>query len=258
MRKLFPPMLLLLAALGCGNGLSLSGGNGSAGPQYTILLRTFRGPDHVNQSRQWKDRTSRDTGWSDLYVVHRDDHSLLHRGRYPTIEAAQDELQQSKQFDPGTGIRPYTQAIVVPLPGEQVGPPEWHLSKMQGEWTVKVAIFYDVPEQDYVGRKQFAVDYCERLRENGYEAFYAHGPAESNVYIGDFPASAVVVGEQEQGESLRIRDPQMQQILDDFPQLAVNGSGERIRTYDPQTKQVRYMDRRSHPVRVGEDDQNRQ
>lgn len=252
MSKLILTVLVATAAAGCGNGLSLSPRTQAEGTQYTILLRTFSGVDHVSQSKRWKDQTVADAGWDDVFVVHKDEHSALHRGRYRTIDAAQEDLRESKEYDPGAGIRPYAQAIIMPIPGEQVGPPEWHLSELQGEWTVKVAIFYDVADQNYVGRKRFAVDYCERLRKNGYEAFYAHDSAESHVYIGDFPASSVTVAQGDGKQSLRIRDPRVRQILEDFPQLAVNGSGERILTYDPQTQQAKYVDRKSHPVRVGD------
>lgn len=249
MNKLLLSTLVLALLCGCGNGLSLSGG-GPEGTTYTILLHTFDSTDHVNQSKLWKRRTVENAGWDDIFVVHKDDHSVLHRGRYRSVEAAQKDLQEAKQYDPGTGIRPYTGAILVPLPGEQVGPPEWHLNNIQGEWTVKVAVFYDVPEKNYYGRKRFAVDYCERLRKEGYKAFYAHDPAKSHVYIGDFPPSAVEVNEEGDRPSLDIREPRMKQILEDFPQLAVNGSGERVRRYDPETKQLDYVDRKSFPVRV--------
>ncbi|MFW6066383.1 MAG: hypothetical protein ACOC9S_06135 [Planctomycetota bacterium] len=250
MKKLLCSTLVLVLMCGCGNGLSLTGGGKPDGTTYTILLHTFESTDHVNQSKLWKRRTVEDAGWDNIYVVHKDEHSALYRGKYRTSEAAQKDLHEAKEYDPGTGIRPYVKAIVMPVPGEQVGPPQWHLSELQGEWTVKVAVFYNIPDEDYFGRKQFAVDYCERLRDNGYEAFYAHDPARSHVYIGDFPPSAVNVDEQGNRQSLNIHSPRMRQILDDFPQLAVNGSGERIRRYNPKTKKAEYVDRKSFPVRV--------
>ncbi len=249
-------LLLLVVAVGGNNDLSFSPGAADEGTQYTILLHPFTGPDHVSESRRWKERTVDETGWDDMYIVHRDDRSLLHRGRYDSIEAAQPDLEQVKEYTTEAGIPPYTQALVIPLPGQHVGPPEWHLGQARGTWTVKVAEFYDVPEQDYVGRRQFAVDYCERLRDNGYEAFYAHGSAESYVYIGDFPENAVAISRDGDRQRLNIRDPRMQQIMEDFPQLAVNGSGERVRHYDARTGQAELVDRRSHPVRIateGED-----
>jgi hypothetical protein len=243
-------VLSLLAACGCGNGLSLTPRRPDGGTRYTILLHAFDDPMHVEESKRWKAETLQDTGWEDVYIVHQEGHSALYRGRYPSIDAAQDDLQQAKDYDPGTGVHPYAQALVIPLPGEHVGPPEWDLSRADGTWTVKVAVFYDVPEKDYVGRKQFAVDYCRRLRDNGYEAYYAHGPAKSHVYIGSFPATAVSVDRKGNREKLAIHSAAMQQTLQDFPQLAVNGSAERIRHYDPQTKQLRYVERRSRPVRI--------
>ncbi len=75
---------------------------------------------------------------------------------------------------------------------KNIGPPEWDLVKAPGEMSLQVAVFFN--EADFQERELAAVQYCEALRKEGFEAYYHHyDTGRSVVCVGSFPASAVTV-----------------------------------------------------------------
>jgi hypothetical protein len=143
---------------------------------------------------------------------------------------------------------------VLPLPTADFGPPEWNLRNCRGVATLLVAMFQDVPEKNYYTRQRDAVNYCKRLRQNGYEAWYSHGPLFSNVTIGSFGADVVRVyvkrnlrggaghdKEPDYEEVMQVTEPlpaPVRAIQNDFPHLAINGEGVKDIIRDPRTNQV--------------------
>jgi hypothetical protein len=109
--------------------------------------------------------------------------------------------------------------MVGPLPGADIGPAAWNLRNVKAPYTYLVATFSDMPERNYVGRKQFAVNYCKQLRDSGYEGYFFHGSVVSLVTVGAFPASSVLQTDNQ----ARIVDPRVDALKRDFPHLAVNG-----------------------------------
>ncbi len=250
--------ILLLAALsalaaGCdGNTLSLGSDNSQEDDgEYTIMLIALSTPDHVTRAIHYKTETEKDTGWRGLFIVHEASHSTLYWGKYKTPQDAQKNLKKAKEYIAPAKIPVYKQALVIPIPGKQVGPPEWNLNNASGEYSIAVAVFYDVPEENYVGRKQFAVDYCKQLRDEGCEAYYHHGVSRSTVSIGAFPESAVEEIVKDNAVSdLKILDPQITEIMKKFPLLAVNGRQELIKTKDPRTGKIVTSPAKSYLIRI--------
>ncbi len=218
--------------------------------QFTILLRSHGGPDHVQEAELFRKRLTVDEGWKDVYVIHKDNHSELCWGTYPSIKDAGPNLQKAREFTV-RGERIFEVAAVVVLPGKDVGPPEWNISNAKGFYTVLVAEFYDVPEAQYLGRKGFAVKYCEQLRKDGMEAYYMHGPSKSFVYVGSFPETAIRKVEL-QDEMVRpvVQDKNMLEIMRKIPLLAVNGNSQRLRTVDNATGKPRNVDIGSYAVPI--------
>lgn len=205
---------------------------------YSILLYVCRSPaGHVNQAKRYKDATEKDAGWKHLFIVHKDDHSLLYWGKYRMVQDAQPNLKTAKAYRAPAGVNIYGQAIVVPLPGHDVGPAEWNVAAIQPRYlfTVLCAVFYDVPEANYVGRKQFAVDYCKQLREQGIEAYYRHDPAQSIVTVGAFEPSAVAQVRKGKQVDTVVRDQRVAALFKRFPHLAVNGRQRILHMINTQT-----------------------
>lgn len=77
---------------------------------------------------------------------------------------------------------PFLEARLVPVPTDDVGPPEWNVRTCPNAYTLHVAEFYNTGQ--FNERKAVAVQYCGMLREKGYEAYYWHGPRVSLVCVG--------------------------------------------------------------------------
>jgi len=215
---------------------------------YTILLWVLSDPQtHPTDARQFKQAIERQTGWKNIFIVNKTDHSTLYWGRYRTPKDAQANLKLAKSYRTSAGIPLFAKSIIIPLPGKQIGPGEWNLANATGKYTVIVAVFYNVPEADYVGRKRFAVQYCKQLRDEGLEAYYRHGPAKSFVTIGAFGASAVE--KVTEGDKIRtvIHEQRINDIMKRFPFLAVNGRKQYVVMFDPKTRRQERVASRSYP-----------
>lgn len=243
-------------------GLGLAGCNGQQGlpfgwgakkeNRFTVLLMTVPGDDHVSLANHFERRTKEYTGWKDVFVVHRADHSLLFRGRYPSIDKAEPYLRQARAFQsPDSGQQVFPHAMTVPIPGQQVGPPEWNIERVppQYYYTVLVADFFNIPKpldprdrlgfKPYLTRKEDAADFCKELREQNYEAYFHHGPSHSGVMIGKFDNSVVKIA-QSPGKPPRrtIVSKEVHAIQKRFPHLAMNGYRVKRKIKDPKTLKI--------------------
>ena len=215
-----PVWWLLSAALaGCG---------GAGEANYTILLKTTSGMSHVEKARLIEQSLGKH-GWKDVYILVKDDHSQVCWGKYPSIKAAQKNLKKAKAFTNQLGQKPFAVALVLPLPGKDLGPPEWNLAKAPGVYSVLVAVYYDVPEKNYFGRKQSAVELCRVYRQEwNWEAYYHHGPVRSHVTIGSFDESAVATVREGNMVRREYTDPRIHEIIDKVDQFSENGNQRRI------------------------------
>ena len=204
---------------------------------YTILLYTHAAPNtHPRDAKAHLEKARRFTGWDDLYVISREKDSGLYRGRFRTVEDGQRKLAASKNYLTPQKIRIFARAHMVHIPGKDIGPPEWNLTSAppQAVYTVQIAVFFNVPEENYFDRKAKAVRYCKRLREHKYEAYYYHGPSKSIVTIGSFPETSLKTvyqtlvhpktGHRSKVEKKLIDDPRIEAIQKDFPHMQICGS----------------------------------
>lgn len=254
---------LWLGIAGCQPGEGLNLGGYSSEDEYTLMLMTLTGSNHVELADFYLQRTKEYTHWNDLYVVNKDDSSVLYWGRYRTREDAMKNLRTAKEYvAPASKQNIFRMATVVPLPGKDVGPAEWNLKNAEGEHTVLVAVFQDLPPQNYFGRKTRAVELCKKLREQGQEAYFFHDISRSGVTIGVFPAEAVqtrrVARTHPQTgdtfyEDLRVVvDPRMKAILDANPELLYCGNTEIRTERDPKTGKLTQRVTPSAPMLIGE------
>lgn len=275
MRKPLSIVLIgVMAALGCAGCDGTFPGAGASGSDlgekdFTIGLMIFRGSDHVREAQFYQAQTEKVTGWKDLVLVHKAGQSELYKGRYYSPEAAQKDLKAVRTMKTPTGVMPYATAMVVPAVGNDPGPAKWNLKNSTGVCSVVVAVFFDVPEADYFGRKKIAVAYCEQLRQDGEEAYFYHGPAQSAVSIGSFPASSIkenpraVLSEKDDASSGPVKagtvydedvvDPRINEILRKHPYLAFNGRKKTVIAPDAKTQKAVVMDVLSYVFRIPRD-----
>jgi len=255
--------LIALVVIGCQGDLAGPSGPGlgllslgqekvdEAEDHYSILLYVLTDPaTHVQAAEAYKKALSEKVGWKGLFVVHKAGRSELYWGRYNSPEQAQKNLRTAKAYRTLNGTPLFAQALVVPLPGKDIGPREWNLRNATGEYTLLVAVFKDVRERNYVGRRRFAVKYCRQLRERNYDAYYWHGPAVSHVTIGSFSANAVRVQDLGRGRRrIDILDPRIKALQKDFPRMAFNGVGVNDIVRSPDGRRIR-IPRKTVLVRI--------
>ena len=231
---------------------SAPAGGGQVEDSYTVLLKVFSTANHAEDAAYYKAQMERLAGWNDLFIAAGDEHSELYWGRYPTMQAAAERLKTAKAYRSPAGMTPFPTALVVPVPGSDIGPPEWNLLSAPGEYTVVVAVFYDVPDANYYGRKNHAVEYCRQLREQGRQAFYHHGPSQSNVTVGLFGSTAVRKVVTDRAIRLEIVAPRVQAIVKDFKHLAVNGYTEKRTVIDKATNRPKQVTAEPYLVEIPE------
>jgi hypothetical protein len=108
-------------------------------------------------------------------------------------------------------------------------PKEWDLANNPGYWTLQIAKYVGSPE-----RKQAAVDSVREFRAHGIEAYFRHGPATSEVYIGSWPRQAV----REQDSSVAQSDDPNQRLLV-VPALPRGVDADKI--YDSQGRKMKVV-----------------
>ncbi len=274
-------VLLIVAGLtagliGCdGSGSSLSGlgTQDSQEARYTLLLKTFNRANHLEEASRYKLNSEKFAGWDGLYIEIGDDHSALYWGKYATMDQAKKAQKIAREYTTPVGSKVYEAAIPIPIEKDVQAPPQWDLRIAPGVYTVLVAEFYDVPDRDYYGRKQFAVEYCRQLRAQGKRAFYYHGQAKSRVTVGAFDSTAAKASAQQSFDVSRKEttlevtkdgkrtrstaplvlvpiDASMKRIIDEFEYLAVNGRTENRRAFDPMTSEYIMVPARPEPIAI--------
>lgn len=230
-------------------------------PKFAVLLFTAKGPSHAQDAERYMQWVQDKIQLDNVYPVGFDGYSCVYYGRYFTRAEAQ-QATQNMRFKRYRGEYPFKTAAVGTLPGASVGPEKWDLSKQKdGYYTAVIAYFYNMPEKNYMNRKDYAVEFCKIAREHGYEAYYYHGTTKSMVTIGLFPESAIKyvrskVSYQGRSDTQRrtvatYNSNKLHTILDkDFPHLIVNGGGERMPTptYDPVTRKYKRRLVNTYPV----------
>lgn len=136
-----------------------------------------------------------------VFVRHTDDASTIYYGRYfrridrdrgkrDVPRELVNDLNLVREMGDDRGRRIFLAARMIREPMADVGPPDWNLANTDGVYTLQVAAFEPTPEQPNF--KRAAVEHARLLRENGYEAYYHHGLATSEVTLGVFGADAVI------------------------------------------------------------------
>jgi hypothetical protein len=170
-----------------------------ADAQYTLMVRDFPEPSHVQDSRDAQNLLRQSTGMKDWYIVHSENHSTLYYGYYRCIDPRdpKDGAEGQRAINDQNKVRAITDSdgnrlfgaclllgIDTPDPQEN---PAWDITRTNGYWSIEVAVFTHSAD-----RKQRAVDAVREARNEGYEAYYYHGPTASSVCIGSWPAEAAV------------------------------------------------------------------
>jgi len=253
--------LLLATALSLSTSATASGGGLSLGARdadeeiWAIRCIALHGPERFKRAESYAAALKNVSGLkADLVQILSDeDETVVYYGRYRRSydgkverykpdHKADLKLIQSLRF-PGQEVWPFILATMEVLPGQQSAHPEWDLARIDGYWSLHVAVFYNTP--DFHSRRSAAEEYCRLLREQGEEAYYHHGPAQSSVCIGTFPFSALREVQQEDAKAGRVRasmsivEPKMIEAQKRFPVTLHNGHKRFDVIRDPKTGEVK-------------------
>lgn len=232
--------------------------------EWTVLLYVHRDDSHPATARQHLTDARRVTGWDGLEVVHHDGYSELLWGRYLTREDAEKNVQIARTYRTPRGQAIYARAVAMRIPGKNVGNPKWNLDELKVPgYTVQVATYFDIPDRDWLGRKRRAAELVERMRQQGLEAYYRHGISKSIVTIGTFPPEAITIQKVKKVHSVTgdvaiqdqpvIVSERLKALLEEYPELLVNGNTVLERKYDPQAKQFRKVPRPTGAIPIQDD-----
>lgn len=183
----------------------------SADAQWTIAVRTIRGPNHVAESKRLKEDLIATTSLKNWYLIHGPTETQLFHGYYRNYEDPKDpdaaqaraDLKAVREVKDIRGVAVFRDAMFTPIfKPDPEAPPEWNLVNSGGYWSLQIAAFQDHPD-----RKQAAVDSVREARAQGIEAYYYHGERVSSVCVGAWPREAF-----EQGESV-VNDDARKRII---------------------------------------------
>jgi len=199
--------------------------------EYRILLHTWNGPDHAKKAAAAKDAAERD-GWTDLAMVGKQNATELYMGRYTSSETAEADLNRALTYT-RRDAQIFPRARTILLPGKDIGPPEWNLLNVHPRYvyTVVIMSYHDDEKDNYFGRRQRAVDACRKLRNEGEQAYFHHGPKHSVVCVGLFKVNSVRVrrvdapgpgGTRSGKVEQRIPTPEVRAVLERYPKIYDN------------------------------------
>jgi len=202
----------LVGQCGCAPGpaggpRAAQGGSGSLfrpkGTPWTILCLELQGPSRVEQIERIAETLKHTPGIKaeEVFVEYDPDgfarlyHGVYYRrtdpktGKRSISKRLRKDLELIKQLGTGQGEYYFMKAMISRLPMPDVGNPDWALSNAPGVYTLQVGVFE--PTDVFWEYKRAAAQFCELLREEGYEAFYHHASASSMVTVGSFGPEAV-------------------------------------------------------------------
>ena len=199
---------------------------------WAIVLQTFTMDDHRNVAQQNLSRLqSAVSRLADARVVTTDNGSMIVYGRYtePDEPQAQQDLEEIKSLSTGQG-QPFARAMLSRVERDRGDAEADHPHSLMAArrqypnidplYTLQVAAWSDFDSGQYTDEqvRQAARDYADRLRSEGYEAYFHHNSQRgvSIVTIGLFDHNDLDV---EAG----LYSPRLEQLMERFPHHLVNG-----------------------------------
>lgn len=176
---------------------------GNKGAPWTIRCLEMQGPDRRANMEQIAEtlRSTPGVRAKDVFV-HDDPDGVMRlyygtyfrktdekTGKQSTPKQLSDDLKFIKQLGADRQYF-FLRAMMVRYPTPDVGNPSWRLIDAPGLYTLQVGVFE--PTDEFQEFKQAAADYCQLLRERGYEAYYHHTDAASMVTVGSFGEEALI------------------------------------------------------------------
>lgn len=215
-------------------GKGSTAGASASRTDWTIMVGAYTGPDQARQARNTQ-AVVQSLGFTDAFTEARGKMTIVGLARYPEPgdPRAQEDLARIREFTVD-GQRPYARAMMVPPeagPGGALSELDLRSAKdkygRRAIFTLQVGVYArpDTQEPTASDLAQFrkaAEDAAARLRREGDEAFFFHGPFRSMVTVGvfDYGDSDKGAGKPESQRLLEARKRHPYNLLNGAPYRA--------------------------------------
>ncbi len=236
-------------------GKALFGGGGKdKAPQgagmWSIVIEAFRGDTQDADAATGLDKVRTTAGLSQAYLDRRGEATVIAYGRYadPTSKEARGDLDRVRGVQielNGAPTKPFLSAFLAPpadIHGARAEYDRRNAKKINGDWaiyTLQVGVYSREDRKpaspaDLAEFRKLAEEAVTKLRSEGEQAFYYHGPSRSMVTIGlwgtaDYDESAPT--------GFKDKNPALHALRVRFPNNLQNGMGikQRLKLTDPKT-----------------------
>lgn len=219
----------------------------AAAAHWSIIIDAFREGDQDAQASVALAKVRSQAGLTSAYLEKRGPATVIAFGSYTTPDSkeARADLKRIREMEvtvAGARQKPFAGAFLAPpesIPGAN---PEYDLAnarRLNGEWalyTLQIGVYSSedpkkVPnEAERAEFRKTAEVAAAKLRREGEQAFYYHGPNRSMVTIGLF-------GVEDFDPQTQFSSPALTMLRQRYPYNLHNGMGIRMRktTTDPST-----------------------
>ncbi|MBN1437483.1 MAG: hypothetical protein JW936_10460, partial [Sedimentisphaerales bacterium] len=202
-----------------GRTMGASGGQDAA---LTIVLAEYL-PEGWYEAQGLQARAQGVLGSSDVWLEQTDTGVSVrygHFNRYEEAERAFGVVRNNYAAMDAGGYQ-FCYIYNIPRPNPPI-PRDWDLFENNCGYSLEIATYYNVPEEDYYDRKADAVRAVESLRAEGETAYLVHGNQESRVFVGCFPRDVVQTA-YVNGELQQVVNPLVQAFINRYEYRYENG-----------------------------------
>ena len=202
---------------------------------WSILLESFIGAGHSDSAARTMARYRMTTGLTEFWVASETSRSTVYYGKYSSENADQakkDQARLKQLAATGQGFNPRS-FIIAPVAQVQTGTPSDYDLRLaainpQAIYTLQVAVYDDLYGE---GFRRAAEQHAARLRADGENAYFYHGPRQSLVTVGVFYCGAVKVVQSGPRRGESEYHPYIRDTLQaKFPDMMVNGKKQPVDT----------------------------
>lgn len=167
---------------------------------WAVILAAFRGDEAQSAANVMLQRTRGEGGLPEAYIARRNDAYVIAVGDFPSPddERAVKELARVQQIEVN-GDKPFRYALLAPPSGTMKGDmPQYNLLQAKRQlgddalYTLQIGAYGNLGQQTKPTAEELskvrkaAEEAAYKLRQEGEQAFYYHGPSMSMVTVGVF------------------------------------------------------------------------
>lgn len=152
---------------------------------YAVELARFSGPDAAARAFELTARLREQANLADLWYADGPNLSTVYLGRFrdPRSDTARVAIKRAREAELD-GLTPFAKAEMVPLSGgDTASLPELDLRNHTGQYALQIG-YYDLGYGTAFRRA--AEDQAQKLRDQGHDAYYYHGPNRSLIAMGPY------------------------------------------------------------------------